>query len=181
MLATISLVLLPDFFLSPAAIELGRGSDIFVFENLGHHLQARAILQQFAGFVMAEAVRIAAAFDAGLARTAIDNLVQATVGQRFAVDLRENYGKLAEATPPPQGVQRFGGEIIQREIQRRGIAERELSRQAGLSYGAVHYIINHPDSQPKLETCIGLAKILALPESLLLQLAGHGTVPSRRR
>ena len=67
-------------------------------------------------------------------------------------------------------------EFIQKEIERRNISQRELSKQADLSFKAVHYIINNPSSQPKVETCSKLARALDLPEALLLELAGYTNV-----
>ena len=40
----------------------------------------------------------------------------------------------------------------------------------------VNYIINNPDSQPDVETCSKLARVLNLPEALLLELAGYTNV-----
>ena len=67
-------------------------------------------------------------------------------------------------------------EFIQREIERRNISQRELSKQAGLSIKAVYYIINNPGSKPNVETCSKLARSLDLPEALLLELAGYTNV-----
>lgn len=67
-------------------------------------------------------------------------------------------------------------EFIRKELERRGIAARDLSKRAGLSSTTVHYILHNPDSQPAIETCTSLAKVLELPEKLLLQLAGYGEI-----
>ena len=67
-------------------------------------------------------------------------------------------------------------EFIHKELERRGLSARELSRLAGLSTTTVHYIINNPGSQPTTETCISLAKVLELPENTLLGLAGYGQI-----
>lgn len=67
-------------------------------------------------------------------------------------------------------------EFIRKELERRGMAARELSKRAELSTTTVHYILHNPDSQPAVETCISLAKVLELPEKLLLQLAGYGAI-----
>jgi hypothetical protein len=56
------------------------------------------------------------------------------------------------------------------------MSERELSRQAGLSDMAVNYIVSHPDSQPKMETCIRLAEALEIPAIIILELAGYGRI-----
>lgn len=66
--------------------------------------------------------------------------------------------------------------FIKREIEKRGLSERELSRRAKLSPTAVHQIVNKPDSTPTIETCAGLAKALDVPLLSVLQLAGYGEV-----
>lgn len=67
-------------------------------------------------------------------------------------------------------------EFLRTEIEKHGFSERELSRRAGLSIMAVNHIINNPDSNPKIETCIRLADALRLPSMSILHLAGYGEV-----
>ena len=51
-------------------------------------------------------------------------------------------------------------EFLSKEIEKRGLSEREVSRQAGLSLMAVNRIIRNPESNPTLETGVGLADSL---------------------
>jgi hypothetical protein len=48
----------------------------------------------------------------------------------------------------------------------------ELSRQAGLSAGALRSLITYPDRIPSLETCLRLAETTGKPVVEILQLAG---------
>jgi transcriptional regulator with XRE-family HTH domain len=64
-------------------------------------------------------------------------------------------------------------EFLRREIKARGLSERALSRAAGLNDTSVHYILNNPTSKPTVETCVGLAEALDLPQPVLLRLAGY--------
>ena len=48
----------------------------------------------------------------------------------------------------------------------------ELSRQAGLSLGALRSLVLYPDRNPKLETCLQLAKVTGEPVDKVISLAG---------
>ncbi len=48
----------------------------------------------------------------------------------------------------------------------------DLSRQAGLSLGALRSLVIYPDRVPKLETCLQLAKITHEPADKIITLAG---------
>lgn len=69
-------------------------------------------------------------------------------------------------------------DFIRREIQRLGISERELSRRANLSVMTVNYVVKNPESRPNYETCVALAKVLEVPETVILQMAGYRKIDS---
>ena len=48
----------------------------------------------------------------------------------------------------------------------------ELSRQAGLSLGALRSLIIYPERTPTLETCLQLAQITGRPSADIIRLAG---------
>lgn len=48
----------------------------------------------------------------------------------------------------------------------------ELSRQAGLSLGALRSLIIYPERTPKLETCLQLAQVTRQPAEDMIRLAG---------
>lgn len=57
-------------------------------------------------------------------------------------------------------------------VREREITLTELSRDAGLSLGALRSLVLYPQRIPKLETCLQLAKVTGEPPDKVIGLAG---------
>lgn len=60
-------------------------------------------------------------------------------------------------------------------VREREITLTELSRDAGLSLGALRSLVLYPQRVPKLETCLQLAKVTGEPPDRVIGLAGLHT------
>ena len=57
-------------------------------------------------------------------------------------------------------------------MREREITLTQLSRQAGLSLGALRSLVLYPQRVPKLETCLQLAKVTGEPPDKVISLVG---------
>ena len=57
-------------------------------------------------------------------------------------------------------------------VREREITLTQLSRQAGLSLGALRSLVLYPQRVPKLETCLQLAKVTGEPPDKVISLVG---------
>ena len=62
---------------------------------------------------------------------------------------------------------------LRQRIEEKGQTERAVSMYAGLSEGTIWNILNHPESNPRPDTCLKLADYFKVDPDYLLYLAGH--------
>lgn len=72
----------------------------------------------------------------------------------------------------PEGVGVSLAEFLQREMERRGWSQRDVTIQTGVARTSISNILENPDAVPTVETLVRFSQTFSIPLWRLLEIAG---------